>query len=180
VTNTIHTNTPSRKTFIFLFLFLLFYGLFHFGYYLIPDELLRSTIYYDGITRTSASLVNLLSPQEQALAQQNMIQSRLTVLEIVRGCDGAGALFLVISAVLAFPTTIKHKLIGLVLGITLSYLLNQIRIVALYFISAYQQQWFLLTHSYLFPTLIIILCSLFYLWWVHSVTERTDARAQPA
>jgi exosortase family protein XrtM len=178
VTNDPHTKVRAKKALLFLFLFLFFYSLFHFGYYLIPDELLRNLVYQEGITRISADLINWIAPQEQAQAAQNRIQSSSAVLEIVRGCDGAGVLFLVLSAILAFPTTMKRKLLGLVLGLAFTYSLNQARIVALYFITAHQNQWFLPTHTYLFPTLIVVLCSLFFLWWAHSVSSTINARAQ--
>jgi exosortase family protein XrtM len=170
---------PTRKAFLFLLLFLFFYSLFHYGYYLIPDDTLRNTVYQEGITRVSADLINWITPQEQAQAAQNRIQSRAAILEIVRGCDGAGVLFLVLSAILAFPTSVKRKLVGLVLGLSFTYLLNQARIIALYYITAYQHQWFLPSHTYLFPTLIIILCSLFFLWWARSGSNHTHVRAEP-
>jgi exosortase family protein XrtM len=170
----------TKKSFLYLFLFLFFYSLLHFGYHQIPDEVLRNLVYQEGITRISADLINWIAPQEQAQAVQNRIQSRSTVLEIVRGCDGAGVLFLVVSAVLAFPTTVKQRLVGLLLGLTFTYLLNQVRIVALYFITAHQHHWFLPAHTYLFPTLIIILCSLFFLWWAQSVSSHPNARSRPA
>jgi exosortase family protein XrtM len=172
--------SKQTRALVFLLLFLLFYSLFHFGYYLIPDTLLGNVIYQEGITRISAELINWISPQEQAQGMDNRIQSRYALLEIVRGCDGAGVLFLVSSAILAFPASTKKKLFGLIMGLTLAYLLNQGRIVALYFIAAYQYQWFLPTHTYLFPTLIIILCSLFFLWWADRASSRRHARAQSA
>jgi exosortase family protein XrtM len=150
----------------------------HFGYYLIPDELLRNLVYHQGITSISADLINWISPQEQVRAIANRLQSRSVVLEIVRGCDGAGVLFLVASAILAFPTKVKRKLLGLTLGLAFTYSLNQARIVALYFITAHKQQWFLPTHTYFFPTLIIIICSLYFLWWARSVSGHADTRTQ--
>ena len=148
-----------------ILLFFGIYGVFHTAYFQIPDEVLRDVVYYHGIGVFCSELISLIAPLEQVAAVQNHLKSPLANLEIVRGCDGAGALFLVMAAILAFPTTIKHKLVGLVLGVSLMYFLNLIRISGLYFVVAYYRDWFQLIHTYLAPTLVIILACLFFAWW---------------
>lgn len=141
------------------------YALLDYGYFKIPVDLFMKVIYYHGVVAVCADLINMIAPLEQVLAQQNHLLSTKANLEIVRGCDGAGVLFLVVSAIVAFPSTWRRKLIGLLLGISLIYLLNLLRISALYFIIAYQPGWFLLVHTYLAPTLMIIVGCCYFTWW---------------
>ena len=146
-------------------LFLGFYGLFHTLYFGLPDEVLRDVVYYRGIGVFSSELIHLIAPMEQVSAVHNHLQSPQADLEIVRGCDGAGTLFLVMAAILAFPTSIKRKLVGLALGVLLMYSLNIARISGLYFVVAYHNDWFNLIHTYLAPSLLIVIACLFFAWW---------------
>ncbi len=146
-------------------LFLGFYVVLYTAYSQLPINILRDVVYYLGVGVPCAELIHFIAPVEQVAAVQNHIQSPLADLEIVRGCDGAGALFLVMAAILAFPTTIKRKLTGLVLGVLLIYSLNLIRISGLYFIVAYYKDWFQVIHTYLAPTLLVIVACLFFAWW---------------
>lgn len=155
----------SRREGLQILLFFGIYAVFHTAYFQIPDEVLRDVVYYYGIGVFCSELISLIAPLEQVVAVQNHLKSPLADLEIVRGCDGAGALFLVMAAILAFPTTIKRKLVGLVLGVALMYSLNLIRISGLYFVVAYHRDWFQVIHTYLAPTLLIIMACLFFAWW---------------
>jgi exosortase family protein XrtM len=93
-------------------------------------------------------------------------------LEIVRGCDGAGVLFLIISAILVFPAGLMRKLLGLLLGIGLIYGLNLLRICILYYVIAYQPSWFQLIHTYAAPTLMVILGCFYFAWWAFGSTAQ--------
>ncbi len=149
------------------------YSLFYALYFALSDDKLRQ-IYHDYVVTVSARLINWISPQEQVIAIQNSLISAKAVLEVVRGCDGAGVVFLLAAAVLVFPASIKRKTAGLIMGFTLVYLLNQVRIIGLYFISVYRNDWFLTVHTFLAPMLIIMLCSLFYIWWAFGHDANRD------
>ena len=148
----------------FLTFFAAIYCVLHGAYLLIPDEVLKEKIYYQGIVSISAELINLFS-NEHVNAHHNILSSSKAALEVVRGCDGAGTLFLIIAATIAFSCSIKHKLVGLLSGVALVYLLNQIRIVGLYFVVAYQRSWFEPIHTYFAPSLIVLICILYFAWW---------------
>ena len=160
--------------------FMLFVGcytLLNYGYFKIPDDLFMRVIYYHGVVTICADLINMFAPLEQVLAQQNHLLSAKANLEIVRGCDGAGVLFLVVSAIIAFPSTGRQKLIGLLLGISLIYLINLLRISILYFVIAYQPDWFQLIHVYLAPTLMVLVGCCYFAWWAFGATEKAHEPA---
>ena len=146
----------------FLFLFCVLQGL----YFLIPWSVLRDIIYHYGIVSVSADIINLIT-DEATSAIENKLTSSKAILVIIRGCDGSGSLFLLCSAILAFTTTLKNKLMGLLYGIILLYLINQLRIIGLYFIVAYKKEYFLPIHTYYAPTLIVILTGLYFAWWAY-------------
>jgi len=93
------------------------------------------------------------------------LSSPRATLSIVRGCDGAGVTFLLIAAVLAFSAGWKYKLLGAAGALVLTYALNELRVVGLYFVAAYHSEWFGLLHDYLVPTLLIVACCIFFAAW---------------
>ena len=158
---------------LFVALFALFFCLLYGIYFLVPDNLLRDVIYHHGICTIGADTINLLAPGENASAVANTIVSQKAILEIVRGCDGAGAMFLLIAAVLAFPARWRHRLLGLVGAIIFAYLVNQLRVVVLYFVTAYEPGWFTPLHTFYLPTLVVLLyCIAFGAWVFHATGRR--------
>jgi exosortase family protein XrtM len=154
------------------FLFVGCYSFLDYAYFKIPVDTLINVIYYHGVVTVCADLINMLAPLEQVLAQQNHLISAKADLEIVRGCDGAGVLFLVVSAILVFPSKWGRKLIGLILGIGLIYILNLLRIGVLYFVIAYYPDWFSLIHTYLAPTFMVIAGCAYYALWAFSSANK--------
>lgn len=160
--------------------FMLFVGcyvLLDYGYFKIPVDLFVNVIYYHGVVAICTDLINLFAPLEQVLAKQNHLISAKADLEILRGCDGAGVLFLVVSAVLVFPSGLKRKLLGLMLGIGLVYGLNLLRICMLYFVIAYHPGWFQLVHTYLAPTLMVVMGCFYFAWWAFDSTNQSHEPA---
>ena len=136
------------------------YALLDYGYFKVPDNIFIDVIYYHGVVSVCADVINLIAPLEHVLPQQNHLLSAKADLEIVRGCDGAGVLFLLVSAILVFPAKWGRKLIGLILGIALVYSVNLLRISVLYFVIAYHADWFQLIHVYLAPIFMVIIVTL--------------------
>lgn len=142
-------------------------------YFEIPNDVLKDLVYFQGITGVCAKTIKLAAPQEAVSAVHNHLVSPRADLEIIRGCDGAGALFLVLSAILAFPAPFFRKLWGMALGIGLIYVLNLIRVSGLYFLIAYRADWFELIHTYIAPSFIIIIGCLYFAWWAFSSTQKS-------
>ncbi|ANE58012.1 MULTISPECIES: exosortase family protein XrtM [Methylomonas] len=153
-------------------LFIGCYLLLNAAYFNIPFNLFSQVLYYHGVVSICADLVNLVAPLEQVAATQNHLISAKADLEIVRGCDGAGVLFLIVSAIVVFPAKFGRKLIGLGLGISLIYSINLLRICVLYFVIAYHPDWLQLLHIYVAPTLMVIVGCLYFAWWAFVSTSQ--------
>ncbi|MBI2799729.1 MAG: exosortase family protein XrtM [Gammaproteobacteria bacterium] len=166
--------TNARTALRFTLGMLLLYGLFYWAYFCVPDETLRNTLYLQDFVRPSTILVNFLSPGEHASAMANRLVSLRAVLEIVRGCDGSGALFLLSAAILAFPATGRMKLRGIAVGAVAVYALNLLRLAGLYFIAAYKPALFLPLHIYFVPTLLIIVVCLIFIAWTALASAGRD------
>ena len=154
---------------------LAYYGGFHLLYFLLPSAVLHDTIYPHLFGQPTAWLVNALIPDEAVVATANRIASPRAVLEIVRGCDGSGVLFLINAAVLAFPATWRARVAGVLLGAALVYVLNLARLAGLYVVASYRLPWFLPLHTYFVPSLLIVVMALFYLAWLAHAAPRQEA-----
>lgn len=137
----------------------------HFVYFALPDNFLRQGVHYYGIVWPAAALLNFFAPNEGVSAEDGSLQSARASLEIVRGCDGAGVIFLLAAGMIASSAGLKQKLLGILGGVTLIYVLNELRVIVLYFVVAYRSEWFGPLHNYFVPMLMIVTSILFFLWW---------------
>lgn len=156
----------------FLLMFASVFAALHAFYFMaVPDHVLRNYIHYHAIVRPAAAVIHRVAPEEHVVPLKGSLRSDTAKLEIVRGCDGSGMAFLLTAAIVSFPVPWKRRATGLVMGLGLIYLLNQARIIAMYFVAAHRPDWFVLLHSYFVPGLLIVLSSVFFLWWA-SDSER--------
>ncbi len=158
----------------FLLMFILVYGLFEFLYFKIPDLFLVDVIYHYGLALPCAAIINFLHSGESVIATRNILSANGISLEVVRGCDGAGTIFLLAAAVISFSASYKDKFFGLLSGITLLVIINLVRIIGLYFVMAYHKPWFAPIHTYFAPSFIIIVCCLFFAGWTQRVAKNNS------
>lgn len=159
------------QTFRFIAIAAILYGAFHFAYHKVPDEVLSTKIYPNVIGHFAAKTINTITPSREVYVIDNAIISKRAKLNIVRGCDGSGVLFMLTAAILGFGAKFKQTLIGLVLGTLTVYMINQVRIVGLYYVVEHNRLWFPPVHTYFAPTLIIFLIAGFFLIWTRWVTK---------
>ena len=133
-----HTLKLPSRPMGYLALFIGAYVLLEALYFLVPDNILREVVYHYGVVTVSADIIHLITPHEAVAVTANQLRSNTVALEVVRGCDGAGVAFLLIAAMAAFPATWRRKVTGSVMAITLVFVLNQVRIVGLYYLGVYR------------------------------------------
>ncbi|THB72704.1 MAG: exosortase/archaeosortase family protein [Gammaproteobacteria bacterium] len=155
----------SKKEIKFALLFLIIFSVLHFSYSSIRGTKLE-TLAIDIITVIpSVWFINNFSPEEQIVAKGEKLVSPFGSITILNGCEGFESMFLLFAAIAAFKACWKKKLLGLFVGLSIIYFLNQMRIVVLYFCFRYRKEWFDPIHSQIGPTLIILIACLFFLAW---------------
>jgi archaeosortase B (VPXXXP-CTERM-specific) len=86
-------------------------------------------------------------------------------VKIIEECTGIYEILIFIAAVMAFPTSLKKKGIGLAFGIPLMYLFNIVRILVLLVVGSYYYEIFDFMHLYFWQvTLILMITSVWVLW----------------
>ncbi|MEM7466406.1 MAG: exosortase family protein XrtM [Pseudomonadota bacterium] len=163
----------------FVVLFILLYAVMHFSYLAVPIEYLINFVYRWCINEPAAWVINTLTAPDTVRVEGHRLISKTAILEIVRGCDGSGVFFIMASAILAFSASFKFKAWGVLSGLVLIYLLNQTRVVVLYFVVSIKPDWFTPLHTYYIPTLLIIIMCCFFIWWLNWVKDH-DVRFQTA
>ncbi len=100
---------------------------------------------------------------------------------IQAGCNGVEALIVFVSAVLAFPSGWKEKVLGIGFGILTIQGLNLVRIISLFYLGQWNPQAFEWLHLYGWQALIMLDVLLAFLLWLHFVTggENEDPLAAP-
>lgn len=156
-------------------LFLLVFTLLHVGYQVSRGTVIEQVVIDQATVLPSAILINLLNSEERVVAEGHRLVSPTARLSILNGCEGTESLFLIIAAIVAYTARWPQKAAGILAGILLIYLVNQARIVGLWFALRHDRQLFAVMHGYIAPTLIIMAASLFYLWWMQW-TLRSNGR----
>jgi exosortase family protein XrtM len=109
------------------------------------------------------------------IAAKNVLESASASLSVVRGCDGSGVIFLLIAAIIAYRANVRRTLLGVIGAVALVYVVNQMRIITLFFIDVHWPSWFTPMHVYAIPTLMILLGTLYFAFWAAFQDERTTA-----
>lgn len=111
---------------------------------------------------------------EDAVANEAVVSTPRFALEIRRGCDAVDPISVLIAAIFAFPTTLKHQISGVVVGSLWLTLLNMLRIVSLYYVGVHVPAAFDLVHVDIWQPLFLLLAILFWILWVRRLLQKQD------
>ena len=101
----------------------------------------------------------------------NLVVFRGFSVKIIVECTGIYEILIFSAAVLAFPTSIRKKLIGLLLGGPLLYFFNVIRIVVLIIVGRYWFSIFDFMHIYFWQATLILMITSVWLLWIFKVVR---------
>jgi exosortase H (IPTLxxWG-CTERM-specific) len=83
------------------------------------------------------------------------------------GCNGVEACIVLFAAIVAFPSGLKSKLVGLAWGLIAVQGLNMVRVISLYYLGQWDKAWFNFAHEYLWQGLIMLDVLVVFLIWVN-------------
>lgn len=90
-------------------------------------------------------------------------------VSIEAGCNGVEAVLLLAAAVLAYPSSLKMKVLGLSLGFIAIQVVNLMRIITLYYMAGWDKEVFNFFHLYLWQALIMLDVLIVWLIWIRRV-----------
>ncbi len=166
----------SKRT--VLHLAAIFFAIFlslRFAYDSIRDTRMERLILDVLTVKSSAVLINFVSPASAVKAEGHTLIGPFGRLTVALGCEGTESILLLVSAILAFQARWRTKLFGALLGSAILFVLNQVRIVGLFFILQLRPEWFNAVHGYIAPTAIILAAAIYFLLWTAQATSKPHA-----
>jgi len=158
-------------------LFLVIFGLFQyvwgslrissFGIFIIEGLTVHST----------TSLINLLDPSIKAVGQGTHIVAQGGGINVINGCEGVEVMLLLAASMLVTSLAWQDKLFGLLIGCALIFVLNQVRLIAMFFALRENRNVFEMLHGTVAPLLLIAVTTLFFSWWLGRHSDRKNHKA---
>lgn len=87
------------------------------------------------------------------------------IVDVSPACSGAVPSMIYLAAVFAFPTSWRSKLIGAGLGVSIIHGVNLLRVVALFIIGLFFNEYFHETHVYVAQALVVAIAVATWLFW---------------
>lgn len=98
-------------------------------------------------------------------------------VSIQSGCNGVEAVLILTAVMLAFPSTWKYKLGGIISGFIAIELLNIIRIISLFYLGQWNLEIFKWAHLYIWQTLIMLDVLVIFLLWLKLLPAKQEVKA---
>lgn len=166
----------ASKKWRFAISFILLFFVFEFAYNSIRDTDIEKLLIDHATVAPSAALINTIKPTEKVIATGHRLISPNVRLSVLNGCEGTETILLLVAAIIAFSASWKYKFLGILMGTTMIYLVNQGRIVGLYFCLRLDKALFDMIHGYIGPTLIIVIAALFFIWWANFSLQQSNVK----
>jgi exosortase H (IPTLxxWG-CTERM-specific) len=123
----------------------------------------------EGLARASAALITLADPNVAALGKVLQSTRNGFAVSIEAGCNGIEAAIVLIAAMLAFPAPWKHRMIGVLAGLSAVQLLNIVRVISLFYLGQWSMAIFEWAHLYVWQALIMLDVLIVWLLWIRSL-----------
>jgi exosortase family protein XrtM len=153
-------------------LFLAIFAALDYGYYLTRGTAIERLMIDQLTVHPAAAFINLLVPRAAVTASGHSLLSHMGSINILEGCEGTEAMFLLIAAIVPFPASRLLKLVGAACGVVLVYVLNQLRLLILIISLQRHPDWFGPFHGLIGPTFIVLAGCLFFFVWANMAASR--------
>ena len=127
--------------------------------------------------QTAAWLIDTLDPSVGVEPVGPRLRAPGGGLNILNGCEGTETAFLMIAAMLVAPLSLRARLGGLLAGTLVVFVLNQARVVALFYAFRSDKAVFDMLHGIVAPLLLIVAAAAFFVVWLNRYAVSPDAAA---
>lgn len=123
----------------------------------------------EGLARVSAGLIALFDPHVATAGKVLQSTTNGFAVSIEAGCNGIEAALILVAAILAFPASMKARVIGILAGLFTVQALNVVRVVSLFYLGQWSASAFEWAHLYLWQALIMLDVLIVWLVWMRSL-----------
>lgn len=133
-----------------------------------------------GTVRPAAWIAAKLENNRSIVADGTHLRAPDGAINVLYGCEGTDVLMVLAAALLVAPIPWSRRLLGLVVGAVLIFVLNQLRVLALFYAFRRHLSWFGDLHGLVAPLVVIAGTIFFFLWWtglsVNPASSQEQAR----
>lgn len=155
-----------------LVLFLAVFALLQWGWNSARGTGVERLIIHDMTVVPAAALVRVLTPEIDARAHGPSIKAAGGGLNIRNGCEGTEVMLLLIAAFVATRLSWRNGLLGLGAGLGWVFLLNQARIMTLFYTFRTNRIWFDVLHTAVLPAVLVALTAAYFYAFLHTIRHR--------
>ena len=101
-------------------------------------------------------------------------------VSIEPGCNGIEACIVLFAAIMAYPASWRHKVIGIVAGFAAVQGVNVLRVISLFYLGQWNFQVFEWAHLYVWQALIMLDVLVVWLVWVRTLPRAGDEAGPPS
>lgn len=154
----------KRSLWITSIVFLAVVGLLQYGWSEARGTWLERAVINQATVKTAVAVIDAMTPAVAAQAVGHSIKAPGGGINILNGCEGTEVLFLLIAGLIAHPFSWRLRALGTLAGSLYVFLLNQMRLLALFY--AYQRDRLLFDqlHTLVAPLLLIVAVLAFFIW----------------
>jgi archaeosortase B (VPXXXP-CTERM-specific) len=159
----------NENVFRFIGPYLLYIALFTLLYITLQEKF----AFLNLLTADALSVLMSLLGVESSSYGQSVYMDGFSVM-IIDECTGMYELLVYAGCILAYPTTVSKKILGLVLGIPAMLGVNMVRLLFLSFVGILYPSMFSYVHYYLWQITFIFLIVMFMLLWIEKVVKNRN------
>ena len=123
----------------------------------------------EALVRISAGLITLIDSHVAVFGKILQSTTNSFAVSVEAGCNGIEAAIILIAAMLAFPAPWKHRVIGILAGLTAVQALNIVRVISLFYLGQWNMKAFEWAHLYLWQALIMLDVLIVWLIWMRTL-----------
>ena len=121
------------------------------------------------VAKVATSAMSAFDPGVVAAGPTIIQRANGFTVTILAGCNGIEAMIVLGAALIAYPAPLRHKVIGLVVGVVAIQALNLVRIVSLFYIGQWNLTVFEWAHLYAWQVLIMLDALIVWLLWLKTL-----------
>jgi archaeosortase B (VPXXXP-CTERM-specific) len=107
-------------------------------------------------------------------AYHTVVTSSLEPVAIVRACTAVHPIAAYAAAVIAYPFSLRARLVGIAAGVPLILVLNQVRLVSLCYIGRWYPARFHSAHLLVWQSVIVLVTVVLFVLWVLIASRRFE------
>lgn len=130
------------------------------------------------VSNQTVTILNFMGLNTETLVDDFAPKVRLlldghSVVSVYEGCNGLNVMIIFAAFLVAYSGNMKRLLWFVPFGLLVTHLMNLTRIVLLFFVAEYYENYLYFTHKYIFTAAIYVVILILWYWWIVRLSKIT-------